>query len=64
MHAVIVALGCAPGLGFVHTGHERSLVFDLTGARPGHTVVATATNPGTAVGGRTGCSFRAQRRWA
>lgn len=28
-HAVIVALGCSPGLGFVHTGHERSFVFDL-----------------------------------
>ncbi|MGF6889514.1 CRISPR-associated protein Cas1 [Nocardia sp. GAS34] len=28
-HAIIVALGCAPGLGFVHTGHERSFVFDL-----------------------------------
>jgi CRISP-associated protein Cas1 len=28
-HAVIVALGCAPGLGFVHTGHARSFVFDI-----------------------------------
>lgn len=28
-HAVIVALGCSPGLGFVHTGHERSFVFDI-----------------------------------
>ncbi|MEI2777230.1 MAG: type I-E CRISPR-associated endonuclease Cas1e [Tetrasphaera sp.] len=28
-HAVIVALGCAPGLGFVHNGHARSLVFDI-----------------------------------
>lgn len=28
-HAVVVALGCSPGLGFVHTGHERSFVFDL-----------------------------------
>ncbi|NYH82084.1 CRISPR-associated endonuclease Cas1 subtype I-E [Actinopolymorpha cephalotaxi] len=28
-HAVIVALGCAPGLGFVHTGHERSFVYDV-----------------------------------
>lgn len=28
-HAVIVALGCAPGLGFVHTGHVRSFVFDI-----------------------------------
>ncbi|NIH83758.1 type I-E CRISPR-associated endonuclease Cas1e [Amycolatopsis granulosa] len=28
-HAAIVALGCAPGLGFVHTGHIRSFVFDI-----------------------------------
>lgn len=28
-HAVIVALGCSPGLGFVHTGHSRSFVFDM-----------------------------------
>jgi CRISPR-associated protein Cas1 len=29
VHAVIVALGCSPGLGFVHTGHVRSFVFDI-----------------------------------
>ncbi|RLK58703.1 type I-E CRISPR-associated endonuclease Cas1e [Actinokineospora cianjurensis] len=29
VHAVTVALGCAPGLGFVHTGHTRSFVFDI-----------------------------------
>ncbi|ASR35272.1 subtype I-E CRISPR-associated endonuclease Cas1 [Prauserella marina] len=29
VHAAIVALGCAPGLGFVHTGHVRSFVFDI-----------------------------------
>lgn len=28
-HAVIVALGCAPGLGFIHIGHERSFVYDI-----------------------------------
>lgn len=28
-HSVIVALGCSPGLGFVHTGHDRSFVYDL-----------------------------------
>jgi CRISPR-associated protein Cas1 len=28
-HAVIVALGCSPGLGFVHTGHARSFVYDI-----------------------------------
>ena len=28
-HSVIVALGCSPALGFVHTGHARSFVYDL-----------------------------------
>jgi CRISPR-associated protein Cas1 len=28
-HSVIVALGASPGLGFVHTGHERSFVYDI-----------------------------------
>ncbi|AKV56208.1 type I-E CRISPR-associated endonuclease Cas1e [Bifidobacterium actinocoloniiforme] len=28
-HSVIVALGCSPGLGFVHVGHERSFVYDI-----------------------------------
>lgn len=29
VHAVIVALGCSPALGFVHTGHDRSFVYDM-----------------------------------
>jgi len=29
IHAVLVALGCSPGLGFVHTGHVRSFVYDI-----------------------------------
>lgn len=29
VHAVIVALGCSPGLGFVHTGNVRSFVYDI-----------------------------------
>ena len=28
-HAVICALGCSPGLGFVHVGHELSFVYDI-----------------------------------
>jgi CRISPR-associated protein Cas1 len=28
-HSVIVAMGCSPGLGFVHMGHERSFVYDI-----------------------------------
>lgn len=29
VHAVIVAVGASPALGFVHTGHERSFVYDI-----------------------------------
>ncbi len=29
VHSVTVALGCSPGLGFVHTGHDRSFVYDI-----------------------------------
>ena len=28
-HSVIVAMGCSPGLGFIHSGHERSFVYDI-----------------------------------
>ena len=29
VHSVVVALGCSPGLGFIHTGHDRSFVYDI-----------------------------------
>ncbi|CAG7844727.1 CRISPR-associated endonuclease Cas1 [Pseudoclavibacter triregionum] len=29
VHGVVVGLGCAPGLGFVHSGHDRSFIFDV-----------------------------------
>ena len=29
VHSVIVALGCSPGLGFIHTGHVRYFVYDI-----------------------------------
>lgn len=29
VHAVIVALGASPALGFVHTGHDKSFVYDI-----------------------------------
>lgn len=28
-HSVIVAIGMSPGLGFVHTGHDKSFVYDI-----------------------------------
>jgi CRISPR-associated protein Cas1 len=29
VHAVVVALGASPALGFVHTGHDKSFVYDM-----------------------------------
>lgn len=29
IHAVAVALGCSPGLGFVHNNHDRAFVYDI-----------------------------------
>lgn len=29
VHAVIISVGASPGLGFIHTGHERSFVYDI-----------------------------------
>lgn len=41
-HSVIVALGCSPGLGFVHTGHERSFVYDVADLYKAELAVPTA----------------------
>ena len=29
VHSAVVAIGCSAGLGFIHTGHERSFVYDI-----------------------------------
>lgn len=29
VHSIIAALGLAPGLGFIHTGHDRAFVYDI-----------------------------------
>lgn len=42
VHAVIVALGCAPGLGFVHTGNERSFVYDIADLYKAETTIPVA----------------------
>lgn len=42
VHGVIVSLGCSPGLGFVHTGHERSFVYDIAGLYKAETTIPMA----------------------
>ncbi len=41
-HSVIVALGCSPGLGFIHTGHDLSFVFDIADLYKANIVVPIA----------------------
>lgn len=41
-HAVIVSLGCSPALGFVHTGHERSFVYDVADLYKAETTIPAA----------------------
>ncbi|MFW6186698.1 MAG: type I-E CRISPR-associated endonuclease Cas1e [Actinomycetota bacterium] len=42
VHSVVVALGCTPGLGFVHTGHDRSFVYDMADLYKAEIVVPAA----------------------
>jgi len=41
-HSVIVALGCSPGLGFIHSGHERSFVYDIADLYKAHITIPIA----------------------
>lgn len=41
-HAVICSLGCSPGLGFVHVGHELSFVYDVADLYKAETTIPTA----------------------
>lgn len=42
VHAVITALGCSPALGFVHTGHELSFVYDIADLYKAEITIAIA----------------------
>lgn len=41
-HSVIVALGASPALGFIHTGHQRSFVFDVADLYKAELAIPTA----------------------
>lgn len=42
VHAVVVSLGCSPGLGVIHTGHERSFVYDIADLYKAETAIPVA----------------------
>ncbi len=41
-HAVICALGCSPGLGFVHVGHELAFAYDIADLYKAETTIPVA----------------------
>lgn len=41
-HSVIMALGCSPGLGFIHIGHDKSFVYDIADLYKAETVIPLA----------------------
>jgi CRISPR-associated protein Cas1 len=41
-HSIIAALGLSPGLGFIHTGHERSFVYDIADLYKAELVIPVA----------------------
>lgn len=42
VHSIIVALGASPGLGFVHTGHDLSFVYDVADLYKAETTIPLA----------------------
>lgn len=42
VHAVIVGLGCSPALGYIHTGHHRSFVYDIADLYKGEISIPVA----------------------
>lgn len=56
VHSVIVALGCAPGLGFVHNGTDRSFVYDIADLYKGLITIPVAfdavADPGESLTGQ------------
>lgn len=62
VHSVIVALGCSPSLGFIHTGHHRSFVYDIADLYKAELTIPVAFDIArehvTDIGGETRRLFR------
>jgi CRISPR-associated protein Cas1 len=58
VRAVIVALGCSPGLGFIHTGHELSFVYDIADLYKADLTIPTAFDVAAAPGDEIGAATR------
>lgn len=63
-HAVICALGCSPGLGFVHVGHERSFVYDVADLYKAEVTIPIAFQTAASYDGEIGAATRRNVREA
>lgn len=62
VHGVIVSLGCSPGLGFIHTGHDRSFVYDIADLYKTETSIPVAFKMASEHQGDIGSSTRRMMR--
>lgn len=62
VHAVIVALGCSPALGFIHTGHHRSFVYDIADLYKAELTIPIAFDVAAEEDGEIGSVTRRQVR--
>jgi CRISP-associated protein Cas1 len=62
VHAVIVALGCSPALGFIHTGHHRSFVYDIADLYKSDVSVPVAFDVAADCSGGLGAETRRRMR--
>ena len=57
-HAAVLHLGCSPGLGFVHTGHQLSFVYDIADLYKAEITIPAAFEIGSAGGADLGTRTR------
>jgi len=57
-HAAVLHLGCSPGLGFVHTGHQLSFVYDIADLYKAEVTIPAAFRLAAVGGGDLGGRVR------
>jgi CRISPR-associated protein Cas1 len=62
VHSVIVALGCSAALGFIHTGHDRSFVYDIADLYKAEYSIAVAFDVAVDADGDVGALTRRRMR--
>ena len=62
VHSVVVALGCSAALGFIHTSHDRSFVYDIADLYKAKLSIAVAFDVAADVNADVGAETRRRMR--